>query len=153
MQSRDFPLVPRQYDALQNGLRDVQFSRDPGNRLSVQKIRSGVDVCGTYPNMEKRPTLTDGFRQFLASTKFQGQPAVRHLIVVAASTPRDDAIGVNPYANECSPWQSLAQTLAQVYSFLSLHVMSQSLMRFTGGNTVSYSLGCQRRYGSTNDIV
>jgi hypothetical protein len=52
----------------------------------------------------------------LASADFQGQPAVRHLIVVAASTPQDDATRMNIHPkDERVSWQSLAHNLAQVY--------------------------------------
>lgn len=94
LQNTEFSPVPLSHDALQNSLCDVRFNYDPCNRLSAGKIWSVVD--------------------FLASAKFQGQPAVRHLIVVAASTPQDDGIRVNVHSkDELSPWQSLAHTLAQ----------------------------------------
>jgi len=48
LQNRDFPPIPRQYDTAYNGLCAMQFNYDPGNRLSLGKIRNGVDVSGAY---------------------------------------------------------------------------------------------------------
>ena len=44
LQNREFAPVPRQYDAPQNGLRDVRLNHDPCNRLTVGKIWNGIDV-------------------------------------------------------------------------------------------------------------
>ncbi|KAF5376439.1 hypothetical protein D9615_008679 [Tricholomella constricta] len=89
-----FPAVPRQYSAVRAGLQDVRFNWDPQNRLTAGKIWSGIE--------------------FLASTEFQGQPVVRHLVIVAASTPFDDTFGMNTTSYSGStPWHQLAHRLTQ----------------------------------------
>ncbi|KAF8063316.1 hypothetical protein FPV67DRAFT_236967 [Lyophyllum atratum] len=89
-----FPAIPRQYNALRSGLQDVGFNWDVQNRLSADKILSGIE--------------------FLASAEFLGQPTMRHLIIVAASTPFDDTFGMNTTAySGNSPWHQLARKLTQ----------------------------------------
>ncbi|KAF9467593.1 hypothetical protein BDZ94DRAFT_968722 [Collybia nuda] len=94
LQDERIPAGPRQYNVLQNGLNDFRFNCDPSNKLSVGKVSSGADI--------------------LASTKFQGQPVARHLIIVAASTPVPDTTGVDlgSFIGR-TPWYQLAQKFAQ----------------------------------------
>ncbi|KAF8055154.1 hypothetical protein FPV67DRAFT_1459172 [Lyophyllum atratum] len=87
-----FVAPPRQYDTLRSGLQDIRFNRDVQNRLSVDKILHGIE--------------------FLASVKFSAQPIVRHIIIVAASTPFDDMHNPMPYRGE-SPWLQLAHILTR----------------------------------------
>ncbi|KAG5651549.1 hypothetical protein H0H81_008259 [Sphagnurus paluster] len=88
-----FSSIPRQYSVPRSALQEVGFNGDPQNCLTVEKIWSGAE--------------------YLATTEFQGQPAVRHLVIVAASTPFDDTSGANVTPSSGStPWLRLAHRLA-----------------------------------------
>jgi hypothetical protein len=97
----------------------LRFNFDPANKLSVGKIWCGVDVGVTFFNDSMKICLMSrGNSQFLASTKYQGQKATRHLVVVAASTPIDDALDANanvPPSDEWSSWRRLVRQLALVW--------------------------------------
>ncbi|KAG6852965.1 hypothetical protein C0991_007808 [Blastosporella zonata] len=90
-----FSAMPRQYSTLQSGLTEVRFTWDPRNRFSVENIWNNAD--------------------YLATTEFQGQPTARHLVIVAASTPFDDAF-TEPaaYNGGSTRWHQLALKLTQL---------------------------------------
>ncbi|KNZ78916.1 hypothetical protein J132_08141 [Termitomyces sp. J132] len=89
-----FTAAPRQYSTLQSGLLDLRFNWDPKNRFSVETIWRYVD--------------------YLAATDMYGMPAVRHLVIVAASPPFDDTIGADPTCySGSSRWHQLALKITQ----------------------------------------
>ncbi|KAG6887612.1 hypothetical protein C0992_011542 [Termitomyces sp. T32_za158] len=92
-----FTAAPRQYNTLQSGLLDIGFNWDPKNRFSVETIWNHVD--------------------YLAAADFHGTPAVRHFVIVAASTPFDDTFGADPTTyNNGSRWHQLALKITQPMS-------------------------------------
>ncbi|KAG6809438.1 hypothetical protein H0H92_000248 [Tricholoma furcatifolium] len=85
--------MPRQYSTLQNGLQDIAFNWDPENRLSVERISKNID--------------------YLAATEFQRQLPIRHLVIVAASTPFEDVFQSEPTSYGTTRWQQLALKVSQ----------------------------------------
>ncbi|KAG6902707.1 hypothetical protein C0995_012847 [Termitomyces sp. Mi166 len=105
-----FTAAPRQYDTLQNGLRDLKFNWEPKNRFSVETIWHHVD--------------------YLAATDFYGMPAVRHIVIVAASAPFDDTFGLDPTTySGSSRWHQLALKISQAHIQCHLVLSSSQDMR------------------------
>ncbi|KAF7416316.1 hypothetical protein PC9H_002581 [Pleurotus ostreatus] len=90
-----YSAVHHQSNGLHNGLRDIRFNYDPSNRLTPARISTGIDL--------------------LASTKFQGQAAALHLVIVAATAPSEDPtgleLGLPPEGG--SVWHLLAEKMSQ----------------------------------------
>ncbi|KAF8966754.1 hypothetical protein BDZ97DRAFT_1917274 [Flammula alnicola] len=93
------------YSGYHDGLRDVKFNFNPDNKISVGRINSCID--------------------FLDSVKFQGQPPVLHLIIVAATTPSDDDSGTGFSSSGYSPWIFLAQKMAEKHIHCHMVVSPQ----------------------------
>ncbi|GLB42685.1 hypothetical protein LshimejAT787_1201340 [Lyophyllum shimeji] len=90
--STSYPVIPRQYDTLQSGLQDITFNWDVQNRLSANKILSAIE--------------------WLASAECLGQASVRYLVIVAASTPVDDTLGISTLSySDSTPWLQMARRL------------------------------------------
>ncbi|KAJ6552094.1 hypothetical protein DFH09DRAFT_601492 [Mycena vulgaris] len=91
----------RQYSNLKDGLKDFQFNYQPDNRLSTPQIQTAVEFLSS-------PSSTTSY--------------VRHLIVVAATTPTEFVTRTLH-----DPWQELANMLTQ--GDIHLHLALTSNLR------------------------
>ncbi|KAJ7235078.1 hypothetical protein B0H12DRAFT_150809 [Mycena haematopus] len=89
--------VTKQCSSLEAGLTECQFNYAPDNRLSVAQIQAGIKFLSYAPTNQ-----------------------MRHLIIVAATTPKDFGIGNLPY----DPWSELAKMLTKEEVYLHLALTS-----------------------------
>ncbi|THH12184.1 hypothetical protein EW146_g7796, partial [Bondarzewia mesenterica] len=119
----DDPSVPPQNSSRQfNQLPELRFNPQPNNHISLGTLHRGVDVrppSHIIPFLAARLNLGPSHRfplQLLAST-FQKVPTTRHLFVVAASSPSDDADSSSSLPHSSDPrsgWKALAGKLKQL---------------------------------------
>ncbi|KAJ6465100.1 hypothetical protein C8R47DRAFT_53917 [Mycena vitilis] len=92
----EFPgSVHKQCSNVEDGLNELQFNYEPDNRLSVAQIQGSIEFLSSTPTTD-----------------------IRHLIVVAATTPVEFGFGHPSF----DPWNELAKLLTkeEVYFHLAL---------------------------------
>ncbi|KAJ7896287.1 hypothetical protein B0H14DRAFT_2558211 [Mycena olivaceomarginata] len=89
--------VTKQCSSLEAGLSECQFNYEPDNRLSVAQIQGGIKFLSSAPTNQ-----------------------MRHLIIVAATAPKDFGIGHLPF----DPWNELAKMLTKEEVYLHLALSS-----------------------------
>ncbi|KAJ7809705.1 hypothetical protein B0H14DRAFT_3880900 [Mycena olivaceomarginata] len=87
----------KQCSSLEAGLSECRFSYEPDNRLSVAQIQDSIEFLSSAPTNQ-----------------------MRHLIIVAATAPKDFGIGHMPF----DPWNELAKMLTKEEVYLHLALTS-----------------------------